>query len=91
MTGPCAFHIEVGGIWTVNMPHDLEQIPVRRFNQQMIMVVHKTEYVNNGIIILKSVKNVDLIPVVFFLNYRILRNYCMCQMDISVIFKCQYC
>jgi hypothetical protein len=52
MTGPCAFHIEVSCICTVNMPHDLGQIPARRFNQQMIMVVHKTECVNNGIIIL---------------------------------------
>ena len=35
---------------SVNMPHDLRQIPGRRFNQQVIMVAHKTEYMNNGII-----------------------------------------
>ena len=53
------------------MPHDLGQIPGRRFNQKMIMVVHKTECVNNGIISLCGRLKIfkKLLPVALTFEY----------------------
>ena len=63
--------VSVSSNISCNVPHDLGQIPGRRFNQKMIMVVHKTECVNNGIISLCGRLKIfkKLLPVALTFEY----------------------
>ena len=44
------FDIEVGRVSAVDMMHDLGKIAGRRFEQQVIMVVHQTKGVNDRLV-----------------------------------------
>lgn len=52
MTAALSFDIVIGGICTVDMVHDLRQIPARSLQQEMIMIVHQAVSVNEGAIAL---------------------------------------
>ena len=47
MTGSLSFDIEIGRVSAIDMLHNLGQISPGRFDQKMVMIVHKAVYVNN--------------------------------------------
>lgn len=50
MPGSFTFHIKIGCIGPIDMPHDLREVAGRGFDQQMIMIVHETIGVYEGIV-----------------------------------------
>ena len=50
MAAPCSLDVEIRGIGAVYMPHDLRKVTDRGFDQEVIMVVHQAECVDNRIV-----------------------------------------
>ena len=71
MLGMAAFHIEISCVGTVDMVHDLRKISRRAFKQQVVMVVHQTECMDNRIIFFESLFKIfkKFFPVTLAFEY----------------------